>query len=132
MRDRINNNSWCQSNRLFRSLLKLTAVTQTFLTAGVVAHSRLTDREAGIWIPLPWLRTVRRCRLPPGSIPLGRQSGRFAELDLQGVFDITDDRFEDIRCGDEADHVVVFDHEREFVALVLQLVDGVANAHVAR
>mgnify|MGYP006284820419 CR=1 FL=1 len=37
---------------MLRSLLKLTAVTHAILTAGVVAHSRLTDREAGIWIPL--------------------------------------------------------------------------------
>lgn len=36
----------------FRSLIKLTTVTHVILAAGVVVHSRLTDREAGIWIPL--------------------------------------------------------------------------------
>ncbi|MEA1931564.1 MAG: hypothetical protein U9O06_08445 [Euryarchaeota archaeon] len=35
-----------------RSVLKLTAVTHTVLAAGVAVHSRLTDREAGIWVPV--------------------------------------------------------------------------------
>ena len=37
---------------MLRSVLKLTAVTHTILATGVVIHSRLTDREAGIWVPL--------------------------------------------------------------------------------
>ncbi len=35
-----------------RSVLTLTAVTHAILAAGVVVHSRLTDREAGKWLPL--------------------------------------------------------------------------------
>jgi|AntDeeMetagen285_2_1112576.scaffolds.fasta_scaffold00551_14 hypothetical protein len=38
--------------RRLRSLLKLTAVIHALLAAGVVAHSRLTDRKAGKWLPL--------------------------------------------------------------------------------
>jgi len=34
------------------SFLKLTAATHTVLAAGVVIHSRLTDREAGVWVLL--------------------------------------------------------------------------------
>ena len=37
---------------MLRSLLKLVTVTHTVLATGVVVHSRLTDREAGIWVPL--------------------------------------------------------------------------------
>jgi len=35
-----------------RSFLKFSAVTHVVLAAGVTAHSRLTDREAGIWVPM--------------------------------------------------------------------------------
>ena len=35
-----------------RSVLELTAGTHAVLTVGVIVHSRLTGREAGIWVPL--------------------------------------------------------------------------------
>ena len=38
-----------------RTFLELTAVTHTVLAVGVVVHSRLTDREAGIWVPLTFV-----------------------------------------------------------------------------
>jgi len=34
------------------AVLKLTTVTHAILAVGVFVHSRLTDREAGGWIPL--------------------------------------------------------------------------------
>lgn len=34
------------------TVLKLTTVTHTILAVGVFVHSLLTDRNAGIWIPL--------------------------------------------------------------------------------
>jgi hypothetical protein len=37
------------------AFLKLTTVTHAILAAGVFIHSRLTDREAGIWIPLTFV-----------------------------------------------------------------------------
>lgn len=41
--------------RRLAAVLTLTTVTHTILTAGVIVHSRLTDREAGIWIPLTFV-----------------------------------------------------------------------------
>jgi len=40
---------------MLRSLLKLTAVTHAILATSVAIHSRLTDREAGVWIPLTFV-----------------------------------------------------------------------------
>jgi hypothetical protein len=37
------------------TLLKLTTVTHTLLTICVFVHSRLTDRSAGMWLPLTFV-----------------------------------------------------------------------------
>lgn len=37
------------------TLLKLTTVTHAILTVCVFVHSRLTDRNAGIWLPLTFV-----------------------------------------------------------------------------
>lgn len=37
---------------MLRSILKLTTITHALLAVGVVIHSRLTGRKAGLWVPL--------------------------------------------------------------------------------